>query len=89
MPNQDQFGIIQNLQTSPIPQTSFLVGTIFAASYSKTALIESTLIMNIVKCKTLQKFCFKISLKKYNIIQMSSYQCYHILQYEKIKLDRK
>ena len=23
----DQFGIIQNLQTFPIPQTSFLVGT--------------------------------------------------------------
>ena len=31
-------GIIQNLQTSPIPQTSFLVGTFFTASYSKTAL---------------------------------------------------
>ena len=25
----DQFGIIQNIQTSPIPQTSFLVGTFF------------------------------------------------------------
>ena len=38
---QDQFGILQNLQnlqTSPIPQTSFLVGTFFAVSYSKTAL---------------------------------------------------
>ena len=35
---QDQFGIIQNLQ-SPIPQTSFLVGTFFAVSYSKTALV--------------------------------------------------
>ena len=34
----DQFGIIQNLQMSPIPQTSFLVGTFFVASYSKTAL---------------------------------------------------
>ena len=34
----DQFGIIQNLQTFPIPQTSFLVETFFAASYSKTAL---------------------------------------------------
>ena len=31
-------GIIQNLQTSPIPQTSFLVGTSFDTSYSKTAL---------------------------------------------------
>ena len=38
---QDQFGIIQNLQTSPIPQTSVLVGTFFAVSYSKTALMES------------------------------------------------
>ena len=35
---QDQFGIIQNLQTSPTSQTSFLVGTFFAASYSKTAI---------------------------------------------------
>ena len=35
---QDQFGIIQNLQTSPISQTSFLVGTFFAVSYSKLAL---------------------------------------------------
>ena len=35
---KSQFGIIQNLQMSPIPQTSFLVGTFFATSYSKTAL---------------------------------------------------
>ena len=35
---QDQFGIIQNLQVSPISQTSFLVGTFFAVSYSKWAL---------------------------------------------------
>ena len=40
---QDQFGIIQNLQTFPIPQTSFLVGTFFAASYSKTALGPTSL----------------------------------------------
>ena len=30
--------LIQDLQMFPIPQTSFLVGTFFAASYSKTAL---------------------------------------------------
>ena len=35
---KDQFGIIQNLHMFPIPQPSFLVGTLFAASYSKTAL---------------------------------------------------
>ena len=29
---EDQFGIIQNLQIYPIPQTSFLVGTFFANS---------------------------------------------------------
>ena len=34
----DQFGIIQNLQMAPIPQTSFLVWTFFAVSYSKPAL---------------------------------------------------
>ena len=33
---KDQFGIIQ---MSPIPQTIFLVGTFFAISYSKTALV--------------------------------------------------
>ena len=37
---QDQFGIIQNLQASPIPQTRFLLWTFFAVSYSKTALNE-------------------------------------------------
>ena len=29
MPIYDQFSIIQNLQPSPIPQTSFLVGIFF------------------------------------------------------------
>ena len=38
----DQFGIIQNFQTSPIPQTSFLVGTFFTVSHSKTALAKIT-----------------------------------------------
>ena len=38
---KDQFGIIQGLHMSPIPQTSFLVGTFFAASYSKTALVRA------------------------------------------------
>ena len=33
-----QFGIIQNLQISPIPQTSFLVETLFVVYYSKLAL---------------------------------------------------
>ena len=36
MSRSDQFGIIQSL--SPIPQTSFLVGTFFAISYSKQPL---------------------------------------------------
>ena len=36
----DQFGIIQNLQTSLIPQTSFLSWIFFAASYSKIALAK-------------------------------------------------
>ena len=35
---RDQFDIIQNIQTSSISQTSFLVGTFFAVSYNKTAL---------------------------------------------------
>jgi hypothetical protein len=36
---EDQFGIIQNLQTSPIPQTRFLPWIFFAVSYSKRTLI--------------------------------------------------
>ena len=39
MPIQDQLGIIQNLQMSPIPQISFLVGTFFVNYYKKTALL--------------------------------------------------
>ena len=35
---QEQFGVIQNLEKSLIPQTNFLVGTFVAASDSKTAL---------------------------------------------------
>ena len=36
----DHFGIIQNLQIFPIPQTSFLVGTFFAVSYSNPTLLQ-------------------------------------------------
>ena len=36
---QDQFGIIHNLEASQISQTSFLVGTFFASSYNKIALV--------------------------------------------------
>ena len=35
---KEHFVIIHNLQTSPIPQTSFLVETFFATSCCKTAL---------------------------------------------------
>ena len=35
---QDQFYTIQNLQRSPVPQTSNWPGTFFAVSYSKPAL---------------------------------------------------
>ena len=38
-PLKDQFDTIQNLQGSPIPQTSFLPWTFFAIFYSNTALI--------------------------------------------------
>ena len=40
---QDQFSIIRNLQMFPIPQINFLVGNFFAASYSKTALVQMLL----------------------------------------------
>ena len=42
----DQFGIIQNLQMSRILQTSLLVGTSFAASYSKTTLGQEYIFPN-------------------------------------------
>ena len=35
----DQFGTIQYVQRALIAQTTFLVGTFFAISYSKTALV--------------------------------------------------
>ena len=37
----NQFGIIQVLQSSPIPQTSNWSGTFFAISYSKPALVST------------------------------------------------
>ena len=40
---QDQFYSIQKLQRSPIPQTSNWLGTFFAVSYSKPALVLATL----------------------------------------------
>ena len=53
----DQFGTIQKLQTSPIPQTSFLVRTFFAVSYSKTALGGfSRLLCKIFVLKVLPSF---------------------------------
>ena len=45
---KDRFGIIQNLHLSSIPQTSLLVGTFFAASYSKTALHRYLLTTNLL-----------------------------------------
>ena len=42
----DQFYTIQNLQRSPIPQTSNWSGTFFAVSYSKSALDEYVLLLN-------------------------------------------
>ena len=44
-----QFGIVQNLQMSPIPQTSLLVGTFFAVSYSKTALVDRSSYYNFIR----------------------------------------
>ena len=35
-----QFGIIQNIQRSLISQTSFLIGTIFATSYSGSSVVS-------------------------------------------------
>ena len=48
-----QFGIIYNLQMSPIPQTSFLVWTFLEVSYSKPALglksLEPIIISSLLK----------------------------------------
>ena len=41
---QDQFGIIQNLQTFPIPQNQFLGGDFFDIFYGKTALMKTVLV---------------------------------------------
>ena len=54
---QDQFGIIQNLQTSSIPQTNFLVGTYFGVSYSKMALVVVTTAI-VLSAKYANQFVF-------------------------------
>ena len=41
------FGIIQKLQMFTIPPTNFFVGTFFAISYSKTALVITYLFVDI------------------------------------------
>ena len=46
--------IIQSFQMSPIPQTSFLLGTFFVASYSKTALAMFLWILDFIF-----NFCFQ------------------------------
>ena len=46
----EHFGIIKILQTSPIPQTSFLIWTFFTASYSKTA-----------QAKTMWPYCAELA----------------------------
>ena len=59
----DQFCIIQNIQTSPVLQTSFLVGTFFAVSYSKPALVSMCtvlsprIILSLVITLALADFC--------------------------------
>ena len=44
-----QFGIIQNLQTTNIPQTSSLLGLFFTISYSKMALTSLNILFSMVK----------------------------------------
>ena len=51
----DHFAIILNLQIFPIPQTSFFVGTFFAVSYSKRALLYKSFKCNLKK--TLAPLC--------------------------------
>ena len=41
--------LIQNIQIFLIPQTSFLVGTFFAASYSKTALMGNFVLVEFTR----------------------------------------
>ena len=50
---QDQFHTSQNLQRSPIPQTSNWQGTFFAVSYSKPSLVH---FVNLVELGMLKEF---------------------------------
>ena len=61
----DQFGIIQSLQMFPIPQTSFLVGTFFAAFYSKTALVYVLFWQS--NMNSTRDFCPRLARKETNI----------------------
>ena len=49
--SHNQFGIIQVLQRSPIPQISYWSGTFFAASYSKPALKFGLVLFHLRKKK--------------------------------------
>ena len=60
---QDQFGIIQNLQISPIPQNQFLAQDFFAVSYSKRAL-ELYLIFFLAASLNLHCFLFQANQAK-------------------------
>ena len=70
---QDQFGIIQNLQTSPISQISFLVGTFFVTSYSKIAVIFKTELINSKFVKKHEEDFFQIL--RTNLISFRTFRC--------------
>ena len=55
----DHFGNIQNLQMSPIPGTSFLVGT-FAVSYNTSSLVTKILVPRLIQkiIAVLKNSCF-------------------------------
>ena len=74
----NQFGIIQILQSSPIPQTSIWLGNFFAVSYSKQALVatikdwsESENILRVSK-KRLSFFTLVVKKMKFLDLFMSS-----------------
>ena len=76
---QAEFGIIQNLQTSPMPQSSFLPWTFLAASYSKAALIFMAFGMILLSdCCMLYRLVHNVEVLGFSIKQYHNFGC-HLL----------
>ena len=74
---QKQFGIIQNLQTPPILQTSFLPWT-FTVSYTKTDLDNRVTIIAKIMFKNVKRTSFLMFTRTHPALKFCSFSCISI-----------